>query len=272
VDKKLPSIMQRAEFVTLQKQLGDHAACGLSFSNLPSTAREGYTGILALTRLYLGMGDIFGLRVPPMVIPPLGKIAPELTPCGSISWTDAAGFHMKSLCPFPGSQVLAGSSVGSSVVIGEASMMVSILLPSLNKARETANRAKCASNEHQIGLGILLYANDNNQKMPDDLGTLLKTEQLQMSVFVCPSSGTQLPANAATMSVDEQAAWVNEHSDYVYLGKGLKENQVDATRVVLYEKDGAHEHDGMNLLYGDGHAEWQNYAAAMAQIQAQKGK
>jgi prepilin-type N-terminal cleavage/methylation domain-containing protein len=52
------------------------------------------------------------------------------------------------------------------VVIGIIALLISILLPSLNKARETANRAKCASNLHQIGLAILLYQQDNQQLYP----------------------------------------------------------------------------------------------------------
>src|ERR1700739_2353951 len=52
------------------------------------------------------------------------------------------------------------------VVIGIIALLISILLPSLNKARETANRAKCASNLHQIGLAIILYQNDNSGLYP----------------------------------------------------------------------------------------------------------
>jgi prepilin-type processing-associated H-X9-DG protein len=272
VSKKGPSILSRTEFTAMMKQLGNHAASSLEFSNLAATAPEGYTGVLAISRLYLGMGDMFGLHMPMMVIPPLGKIMSELTPSGSVTWVDAAGFHSKSLSPFPGSGVLAGSSAGASVVIGEASLMTSILLPSLNKARETANRAKCASNEHQMGLGLLLYANEHNGKLPDDLGTLVKEEQLSPAVFICPSGNNELPANLATMTPDEQAAWVNEHADYIYLGKGHKQDEVGADRVVIYEKDGAHQNDGMNLLYGDGHAEWQRKAVAVQQIEQSKQK
>ena len=35
-----------------------------------------------------------------------------------------------------------------------AAVLISILLPSLNRARETANRIKCASNMRQIGQGV----------------------------------------------------------------------------------------------------------------------
>jgi len=52
------------------------------------------------------------------------------------------------------------------VVIGIIALLISILLPSLNRARETANRVKCASNLRQIGQAMLLYSNENNGAYP----------------------------------------------------------------------------------------------------------
>ena len=55
------------------------------------------------------------------------------------------------------------------VVIGIIALLISILLPSLNRARETANRVKCSSNLRQIGQALLLYANENKGGYPRTL-------------------------------------------------------------------------------------------------------
>ena len=52
------------------------------------------------------------------------------------------------------------------VVIGIIAILLALLLPSLNKARESARGVACASNLRQIGLGFLMYANENRQRLP----------------------------------------------------------------------------------------------------------
>jgi prepilin-type N-terminal cleavage/methylation domain-containing protein len=52
------------------------------------------------------------------------------------------------------------------VVVGIIGLLVSILLPSLGRAREQARRVSCASNLRQIGLAAVMYANENRGKFP----------------------------------------------------------------------------------------------------------
>ena len=75
------------------------------------------------------------------------------------------------------------------VVIGIIALLISILLPSLNKARETANRVKCASNMRIIGQALLLYANQNHGVYPPKLDDLITSQLIDGQPFVCPSSG-----------------------------------------------------------------------------------
>ena len=53
------------------------------------------------------------------------------------------------------------------VVIGIIALLISILLPSLSKAREQAKRVQCASNIRQFCAAQLMFANDNKGRIMD---------------------------------------------------------------------------------------------------------
>ena len=101
------------------------------------------------------------------------------------------------------------------VVIGIIALLISILLPALNAARERANRVKCQANLKTIGLGIKLYQETYNRypagrtnsavlalfnvasckddpTIPNDptqaLFLLCTTQDVNTGVFVCPSA------------------------------------------------------------------------------------
>ena len=59
------------------------------------------------------------------------------------------------------------------VVIGIIAILAALLLPVLNKARDTAHKIRCASSTSQIGSVLQSYRNDNDEYLPlsQDLGT-----------------------------------------------------------------------------------------------------
>jgi prepilin-type processing-associated H-X9-DG protein len=258
-----------AYLATMQSLKAPAQLSSFEFVDVPKLLPQSYQMCLAIARTYFGFGDLFGMASPPMIVPPLSKLEAEAEPAGAIGWADDAGYHFKSIEPFPGSALFASSA---GITLGgmttETAVATSILLPSLNRARETANRVKCASNLRQIGQAILLYQNDKNGSWPPDLGTLVKTEDITAQVFCCPDTNTQPPPN---MSPDEAADWVNKNSDYVFLGANLKGMQ-GANVVVCYENDGNHHGDGMNMLFGDGHVEFLNLEIAHKYINDSTGQ
>jgi prepilin-type N-terminal cleavage/methylation domain-containing protein/prepilin-type processing-associated H-X9-DG protein len=77
----------------------------------------------------------------------------------------------KSTCRFQKSSVRRCNSPGFTlvellVVIGIIALLISILLPALAGARRQAQSIKCLSNLHQIGLGLMIYAQNNNSSLP----------------------------------------------------------------------------------------------------------
>lgn len=147
------------------------------------------------------------------------------------------------------------------VVIG--GMLISVLLPSLCRSGESANRIKCASNLRQIGQAIALYAQDNGGQYPPSLAVLLAHEDITSDVMVCPSSNDErsLAADSAR-AVDELTAAETNASghkhclSYVYAGRGLNVKTMPPTAVVAYEPLNNHGGDGTEVLFGDGHVEW----------------
>lgn len=54
------------------------------------------------------------------------------------------------------------------VVIGIIAVLISILLPSLNRARQQAQQVQCASNLRQWGVALQMYVNANKGALPND--------------------------------------------------------------------------------------------------------
>ena len=166
---------------------------------------------------------------------------------------------------------LIALGIGGGAVILMALLCAGLLFPSLNRAREHANRVKCASNLRQIGLACIMYANgQKNGAFPDSLQTLMKDPNADITgeVFICPSTTDTAPAGSTGSQIAGNLT--QGHLSYIYVGKGLTNNS-GANVVLAYEPLTNHRNEGMNVLYADGHVDWATATAAaniVKQVQA----
>ncbi len=257
------SILDNEAFAALRTRLGGEKASSFQFLDLPTTAIDSYGSWMAISHLD-HFGDILGVPAPAMVLPPLNKLMARLSAAEQVSYSDADGFHLRAISPFPGAELLGSDPMA--MMIPQQAMMVSILLPALNRAREQANRVKDASNLRQIGLAAMMYSNEKKGKFPDSLGELAKTQDITPQVFISPRTTTVAPPPG--LRPDQAAAWVDEHADYVWAGKG-KKNTAGADEILAYGKMESVT-EGVNILYADGHVEFQMMEAAKELIEKSK--
>ncbi|MBN4073925.1 type II secretion system protein [bacterium AH-315-E10] len=55
------------------------------------------------------------------------------------------------------------------VVIAIIAILMSMLLPSLSRARHMSKRTVCMGNQHQISIGFMMFADNNNGKFPNQV-------------------------------------------------------------------------------------------------------
>lgn len=197
------------------------------------------------------------------------------------------------------------------VVIAIIGLLMALLMPALEKAREQANTAKCAANLHTIGQALSIYCNENHgryprtryvEDAPPTAGTginapspfestgpqandvsaalflLMRQEKLPPEVLTCPYNDVNswAPDNAATVDQRSNFTDYRQNLGYSYAnpypnamavsaGYYLTSSMRPATPIMADLNPGTggtanstnHEGRGQNVLYADGHVNWE---------------
>jgi prepilin-type N-terminal cleavage/methylation domain-containing protein len=78
------------------------------------------------------------------------------------------------------------------VVIAIIAILAAILFPVFAKAREKARQTKCLSNQRQIALACMMYAQDNDETLPTS-GSVWTSLGIDAKILVCPTTGDTQP-------------------------------------------------------------------------------
>ena len=160
------------------------------------------------------------------------------------------------------------------VVIAIIGVLAGMLLPVMSKAKEAGRGTVCLSNLRQIGLGLQLYVQDNNNRLPYMRDALFGTNSIP------PTNSVMLPApdvvlmrytggNSNVWRCPSDRLDVFQQTRTSYAWNSLLNGQ-DADRLIVmniafgqhvipvfYDKDNFHKDRGtgkeVNFLYADGH-------------------
>ena len=154
------------------------------------------------------------------------------------------------------------------VVIGVIGILAALLLPVISKAKEQGRATACLSNLRQLGIGLQLYVQDHDNKLPVMYDAPLATNSLvtnlmSVDMVLIPYVGS---SNVLRCASDREGLFETTKSSYAW---NVLVNGQDADRIqvftlefaphqipLMFDKEAFHrargESRGVNYLYADG--------------------
>ena len=97
-----------------------------------------------------------------------------------------------------------------------------ICMPAMGTARRTARQMESNTQARGLHQAMVTWAQNHDNQYPPNLGVLLKGNFFSADYVISPYSLTELPTDFNNWSIDRQAQWVNQYSDYLIVNPGGK--------------------------------------------------
>ena len=112
------------------------------------------------------------------------------------------------------------------VVTGIVSLMLTLLLPVMGKARAAAQSAACLSNLRQMGIGLTIYISENKGRLPDYMWVtpstpdvawngywlgILSNHNCNPNALLCPTASVEVPFNQNKGKGTVRYAWTGKY-------------------------------------------------------------
>ena len=189
-----------------------------------------FTQLTTAAQQFWPMATMFasnaGLKLP-FVLPQLSHIAQDMGPSCQYSWLDASG--LRSYYRGAGIEPSLGAVAGGAIGAG-------ILMPALARSREQGRNAVSMNNLKQLGLAVIMYADENQDKLPENFE--------QAKQYYRDSKILESPLKPKDF----------DGPSYIYVSGHSMKAESPARQIVIYENP-EYCKDTINALFLDGHVE-----------------